>query len=254
MSLSLRKGNVIGMLVSKTNKKYDGKLLRINVDPDEGEPELSFSKDVSIQILPRVDIEGEKYYISAPSGAGKSYFISKWLAMNRKIWRGKNKKTIYIFSRIKHDKQLDKYSDVIRPDLDDLVDDPIEMEELENDIVIYDDIDSVRNKHVKEAVFSQRDDHLVCGRHANLTVICTSHQLMNHNESKRCINESTSVVLFPLAGNVYQLTNFLKSYCGFSKLMIAKIMNLKSRWICIFKTYPMCIVYDHGAFVANLKF
>lgn len=251
MSITLDKGTPIALISNKINKKFDKRIIRLSLD--DGTPELTLSKDSKVQVLPSCDIV-ERIYVSGPSGSGKSYWISKWIQTNRKIFKHNNKKDIYIFSRIKFDKQLDKFKPE-RPDLQDILEYPDDFsgENLENSIVIFDDIDSIRDKHIKEAVYNLQSDLLVCGRHFNITVLCTSHQIMNQNESKRCINESNSVVLFPKSGATMQIKNFLKLYCGFDKHIITKIMKLKSRWVTIRKVYPMCIIHENGAFLANME-
>lgn len=255
MSLSLRKGNVIAMINCKNNKKYDKKLIRIDTNPDlddeNGLNELNFSKECSVQILPSVD-HVERLYLAGSSGSGKSYFVSKWLSMNRKIFRGKQKKDIYIFSRIQFDQQLDKFNP-IRPELESLVEEPITGEELENSIVIFDDIDSISDRVVKQCVYDLQTDLLTTGRHFNITVICTNHMIYNGLETKRTINESTGVVIFPRSGQIYQQKNFLKNYMGFEKNMITKVMKLPSRWIYLRKRYPQCVIYNRGAFIPQLE-
>lgn len=252
MSLNYKKGTPIALIRCKNNKKMDRLIIRVSTDKNDGVDEIILPKDCVLQVLPSVDAS-ERYYISGPTGSGKSYFISKWLGMNRKIFKNKNKKLIYIFSRIKHDQQLDKFNP-IRPELESLIDKPITMEDLNNAICIFDDIDSIKDKNVKNAVFDLRDDLLVCGRHGNVTVICTTHQLMNHNESKRCINESSSCVIYPQSGATYQINNFLKKYCGFSKDLIEYIKSINTRWICIRKLYPLIIIHEHGIIMATKQF
>lgn len=250
MSLNFKNGEAIAIIQSSKNKKLDKKIIKLSANEEnEGVKEIKIDDGV-IQVLPSIDMT-ERYYISGPSGSGKSYFISKWLEMNKKIFKGKNKKELYIFSRINEDKQLDKFKP-IRVILELLPDNPLTAEDLENSICIFDDIDSIKDKIVKRIVFDLRDDFLVCGRHFNITVICTTHQLMNNVESKRPINESTSCVIYPKSGATFQIKNFLKFYCGFDKMMIDKIMKLKSRWVCIRKTYPMTIIYEKGLFLANM--
>jgi hypothetical protein len=251
MSLSFKGGDVIGLINCKDNQKYDKKLIRINTDEDLGADEYEFTNKCKIQVLPSVKMV-ERLYVAGPSGSGKSYFISKWLGANRKIFRNKHKKDIYIFSRIDYDQPLDKFNP-IRPSLDSLIDEPYTGEMLENCIVIFDDIDSISDRGIKQAVYDLQTDLLTTGRHFNITVICTNHMIYNRQETKRTINESTSTVIFPKSGQTYQIKQFLKTYCGFEKLMINKIMGLKSRWVCIRRVYPMCIIHEKGAFLASME-
>jgi hypothetical protein len=251
MSVSLKKGEVVAMINCKDNKKFDKKLIKININEEIGQNEITFPTECKLQVLPSIE-NVERLYVAGPSGSGKSYFVSKWLGANRKIFRNKNKKEIYIFSRIKHDSQLDKFNPN-RPDLESLVDEPMTGEQLENCICIFDDIDSISDRVVKQVVYDLQNDLLTCGRHFNVTVICTNHMIYNNIETKRTINESTSTVIFPRSGQTYQIKMFLKNYCGFERDMIDKIMRLKTRWLCIRKTYPMAIIYEKGVFMARME-
>lgn len=245
MSLSYTKGDPICMIKSK-NKKINKKFIRVSTETD-GVDEITLDPEDTLQILPSVNIV-ERIYLAAPSGAGKSYFISKWLGMNRKIFRNKNKKDIYIFSRINEDSQLDKFNPV-RIDLDEMLEDPLTGEDLEDSICIFDDIDSIYEKDIKNAVYGIQKDLLTTGRHFNITVLTTSHLLTNSNETKYNLNESNTVVVYPRSGQTYQIKRFLKEYCGFETKMINKIMKLNSRWVAIRKTYPITIMHEHGCFM-----
>ncbi len=245
MSLSYRKGTPIAIIKSK-NKKMDKKFIKV-IPGDEGVDEITLNKGDTLQVLPLVE-EVQRLYVAGPSGSGKSYFISKWLGLSRKIWKGKNKREIYIFSRIINDHQLDKFNP-IRPDLEEMIDDPMTGEELQNAIVIFDDIDSIADRDVKNAIYSLQKDLLVCGRHFNVTVICTSHLISNNIETKYCLNESSGVVIFPRSGQTYQIKRYLKEYQGFEKKMINKVMKLPSRWVYIHKSYPQTVIYEGGVFM-----
>jgi hypothetical protein len=247
MSLSYSKGEPIAIIVSK-DKKIDKKIIKLSTD-DDGSKEINIENG-KLQVLPSLDVV-ERLYISGPSGSGKSYFISKWLSMNRKMYKNKNKKDIIILSRIKKDEQLDKFKPE-RPGLEEMLEDPYTGEDLTNEIVIFDDVDSIRDKVVKNAVYNLRNDLLVCGRHFWVTVICTSHIIMDRNESKFCLNEATTIVIFPKSGQTYQIKRLLKEYMGFEKKLINKIMKLPSRWVAMRRIYPITIIHEKGAFVANI--
>ena len=122
MSLSYSNGKPVGMIISK-NKKIDKKLIKVQLT-DEGSEEIKVTEG-KVQVVPSLDVV-ERLYVAGPSGSGKSYFISKWLETNRKIFKRKFKKNIYIFSRIKHDTALDKFG-AERIDLDELQNDPISL-------------------------------------------------------------------------------------------------------------------------------
>lgn len=206
-------------------------------------------KDGKFEALPSKDIV-ERIYVTAPSGAGKSTWISNWLSKSRKLWKKKkDRKDIFIFSRVQQDRPLDKFKPT-RIDIDEeLLADPVQAEDLDDSITIFDDIDTISDAALKKVVTGLRDDLLECGRHYNVRMLMTSHLMMDGMATKKCLNESTSVIFFARGGNTYQIRRFLQLYCGFEKDVINKILALPSRWVMIRKLYPMMVLSERHAFV-----
>ena len=79
-------------------------------------------------------------------------------------------------------------------------------------------------------------------------MLCISHQLLNFKSTKTLLLECNKIVFFPLSGG-YQIRRFLKEYCSFDQQQIKTIMNIKSRWICINKTYPNTIIGENDVYI-----
>ena len=58
-----------------------------------------------------------------------------------------------------------------------------------------------------------------------------------------------SLTVFPKSGSSQQIRYCLKQYYGLNNKQINAILSLPSRWITIYKNYPMCVLYEKGAFV-----
>ena len=103
------------------------------------------------QQLPNFDLEREIGYITAPSGAGKSTYIKNYI----KEWKKKHKDDdIYLFSALRDDESLDEIKPQ-RVKIDEsLLSDPLTVEDFKNSIVIFDDIDVIGDKKVREAVYN----------------------------------------------------------------------------------------------------
>src|SRR5208282_2964244 len=166
--------------------------------------------------IPRVE-KGEKQrdciYICAPSGGGKSTFCRMYLENFKKVFP---KRPVYIFSRVKHDTVLDEMTPKPKRIMinDELVDEPLESTDFDKCCVLFDDIDTIQEKKQKLAVEKLRDDMLQIGRHNEIYLLCTSHQLMNYKSSRTLLNESTAVVFFPKSGSQYHIQRYLKVYAG----------------------------------------
>jgi len=242
MYFSLQKSNDGRKIARIKGGKLDKK--NIYISNTKGVKEIKI-KDGILVPLPNRDII-EKVYISAPSNAGKSTYAGKWLGEYSKMFPDDD---IYLFSSITKDKALDKYNP-LRIILDnDLLNDPIEPKELQNSLVIFDDTDTIRNKKMKNYMEVLRDWLLEQGRHFNIRMLITSHLLSNYNSTRRILNEATSVVVFPRSGSgTYHIKNFLKTYCGFDKDQTKKFLNLPSRWVAVYRSYPQYVIYEKGVY------
>ena len=153
---------------------------------------------------------------------------------------------IYIFSRVKEDKPLDRFKNLERVDLDEFIQNKPQIEEYKDGILIFDDIDTILNKLLVKVLRNFRDDILECGRHYGITCISTSHIIMNFGATRTLINEAQAVVLFPRGSSFQQVKGFLDRYLGFSNYDIDIIKNLPTRWIFIWKEYPKYLIYEKG--------
>lgn len=211
----------------------------------EGKKEVNLKDGVLIP-LPNREIV-EKIYISAPSGAGKSTWAGSYMNEYKKIFKDDD---IYLFSSIKKDKVLDKH-EPIRITLDEeLIQDMIDPSEIPNTLAVFDDVDTIQNARLKNAVCSFRDWLLEQGRHFDIRMLMTSHLLSNYKHTRRILNEATAVVVFPKSGSgTYHIKRFLQMYCGFDKAQIKKFINLPSRWVAIYRSYPQYVIYEKGAYI-----
>lgn len=198
-----------------------------------------------MQKIPNRIVDREVVYISGPSGAGKSTWCSNYIEEYKKVFP---KNEIVLFSRKPEDPALDIHNP-LRIDLDQsIVDDPIDLTELQDSLVIFDDCATINNKKVREAVLNLMEDVLECGRSYHISILATSHQLMNYKETRTLLNEATQVVFFPNAGSQYHVKRFLKVYCGLDRDNIKTIMKLPTRYCMINKSYPNYLLYEFGLF------
>lgn len=195
--------------------------------------------------LPRTD-KRDCYYIAGAEGSGKSFFASKYIKEYQKLFPNKD---FYIFSKVKDDEALDDLEPKRIELDDDIIDDPIEVEELKDSIVLFDDIDTINDKQILETVRNLRDSILEVGRHHNIYILTTAHNMTNNKATKMSLLESSCVVFFPGMGDKYHINRFLKEYVGLDKAQINKIYGLPSRWVMIHKRAPNYVMYEKGVYL-----
>ncbi len=188
--------------------------------------------------------ESSRISVFGPSGVGKSTWTGNFLQQYKKKYK-KNK--IYVFSPVHGDGAFSKVSvEYIKLD-DTLLDDPLEINEFSNSVCVFDDIESINDKKIKEAIEKFRDICLECGRHENITTLCISHIILNGPSTKRMLNESDQVVVFARS-NFNAIKNLCVRYYGFSKddINYLKQIGEKSRWQCIKRSFPTCIISSNN--------
>jgi hypothetical protein len=201
--------------------------------------------DGTLQPLPRTD-KRDCYYIAGAEGSGKSFFASKYI---REFLKMNPDKEFYIFSKVEDDEALDDMEPNRIALNEDLLDDPIDVEELKDSIVLFDDIDTLNDKKLLDNVRNLRDAILEVGRHHNIYILTTAHNMTNNKATKMSLLESSCVVFFPGMGDKYHINRFLKEYVGLDKANIDKIYSLPSRWVMIHKRAPNYVMYEKGCYL-----
>jgi len=232
------------LFVDKENEKKKSVLKQkpiIQVKVDDGKFEQVPNSEVRV------------LYIAGPSGSGKSTYAATYIKKLKKIYPNSD---FILFSRLKSDKVLDELDPHRIQITDELISDPIQVEDIrENSIILFDDIDCINNKKIMDSINRLRTEIMEIGRHKNLQIICTSH-LINGNERKftrTILNEMQSLTIFPKSGSAYQITYALKSYFGLSTKQIRKVLDMNSRWVTLVKVYPQLYLSEHElAFTSTL--
>lgn len=276
---SLKSGKPLAKIEDKNNLRSKGTILYLKSDDDKCCNKCSAKCNDdrkccggcnfccnSLKTFKSIDLDKNQYlfkpiigvlersvsYIAGPSGSGKSSYAAGLMQSFHKIFPEKD---IFVFSRTdaKNDPVFKgiKFNQI---NVDEsLINDPIDITtELSNGaLVLFDDCNTIQNDKLKKIVDSIMNDIMEVGRKLNIWIIITNHLVIpNERKMARTImNEMQNFTFFPKSGTVQQISYCLKTYFGLSKKQIQKIIELDSRWVTIYKNYPMCIVYDHGAFI-----
>jgi hypothetical protein len=172
--------------------------------------QLKIANDAKFQQVPNPKTEREILYITGRSGSGKSTYTRKYLEEYKKKFKDR---PIYMFSALPDDPSLDSIKPK-RIELDEsIISDPIAVEDLKDSVVIFDDIDVLSNKKIRDEVYKILNQVLEIGRHFNITAIVTNHLPTNGKDTRRILNEAHSFTYFPHAATG-RIKYFLVEYFG----------------------------------------
>lgn len=203
----------------------------------------------TLQQIPDKQKERQILYITGASGSGKSYYTYLYCEQYRKLYP---KNPIYLISSINDDSSIDKLKGLKRFDLNPkFIENNFGVEDFKNSMVIFDDTDCITNKILRNKINGLLGLILETGRHFNTSCIYTSHVPSAGLDTKKILNESHSVTIFPKALGGRALKCLLENYLGFDKEQRKKIRTIKSRWITITKSYPMAVLHEKGAYLVN---
>jgi nicotinamide riboside kinase len=250
--------NKVGRPLCKVEKgKYNGYIVSVSdQQPNEEEDNeelikefkrLKIPNDSRFQHMPDTTREREILYITGCSGSGKSTYTRKFIEQLKKA---KKDIPIYLFSALPDDESLDSVKP-LRIQLDEsLIEDPIDIKEFADSVVLFDDIDVIPDKKIREAVYKIMNMGLEIGRHYKINMVITNHLPTNGRDTRRILNEASSFTYFPHSANA-KIKYFLTEYVGVDKKMITYFKKQNTRAVTIFKNYPMCYLCEREVGLLN---
>jgi Cdc6-like AAA superfamily ATPase len=188
------------------------------------------------------------WYVAGQSGSGKSYFARGIAESYKKLYPDRD---VYLISKLNEDETLDK-SKIAKPNrisLDSLVNDPPELDEFKDCLVIFDDFDTL-DKPYDKVVHKLIEDLCIMGRHTNTSMLILSHYLTNYKKTRLILGEANFLVVYPLATSFKALKYVCEHYGGLDKEQIHQMKKL-GRWVMIHKNYPVYVLSAHSAFMPH---
>ena len=230
--------------------RKDGKIKKDKVisiaSPSESSKEtdeIVLEGNQEFQLMPRQDKDRQVLFISGIQGSGKSYFIKNYIEAFRKIHKHQ---PIYFFSALDSDKTLETVEKEFKrvPIDESWIQEPLSLTEFEEVkknfggcLVIFDDVDSISNKKISDAVYTLLKNIVNVGRHMNISLIYTSHMPSDKNKTRDILNSSDCIVLFP--ASITRSTKYvLKEYFDIDDKELKELKKIRSRWLIITRNIP----------------
>lgn len=188
--------------------------------------------------------------ILGKSGIGKSTYANN-LAIEYHSYYPKN--SILLFTDNPSSELKVKGADVKRVIIDEenFINDPIGLEEISNSFCVFDDIDAMNDKILKEALFKFLNKVLQYGRHHNISLAITMHKLVNGKDSTIMLDEAHSITYFPQFVSPMASKYLLENYVGINQYQINYIRKSGAYWATLYKDGRIFCMTDKMLFDVN---
>lgn len=230
--------------------RLDKKIVSVdtNENANKNYKAIELNENAEFQQIPNKQTEREILYITGPSGSGKSTYTYNYCKEYKKLFKNNE---IYLLSALTEDESLDKIKPKRIKIDEQLITDPLEVSLFENSLVIFDDIDVIGDKKIREAVYILLNQVLEVGRHFHISCIITNHLPTNGKDTRRVLNEAHSITYFPHSGNHRGIKYLLENYLGVDKKTMIKAKKLRSRWATVFKNYPQIMMTQRNIWLLS---
>ena len=230
----------VPVAIVKNSKKYAKTLFSVSKDEEiNGFNKLELEEPkASFQVIPNFNAERSTVFIAGTSGSGKSYWASEYMKQYHQIYPDH---PIYLITEAIDADPAFKDLKLKKVNLNGILDDPIDWNEFESCLVVFDDCDAISGK-LYRYIYELRDKLLKNSRKKNVSVITTSHSFTG-KDLQSVLNESQVIVFFPSNFN-RSLVYLLDKYIGLVKEGVKEVRNSKSRWIAYIKTFPNILVSE----------
>ena len=230
-----------------------------NIDPladvtvDDEKKKENIGDSLTGHFFPSIELATDRVLVTGPSGSGKTTFSAEMILHYINLYP---ERKVFIISSLHEDDTLtlleDSYPEsFIRFDLNEMFNDSqneIDPESLADSLVFFDDVDTLMDAHIRQAVLVFRDFLLEQHRHFGIYLLVTTHLMTNFRETRRLLNEARKVVVFPGSGADFHILNFLTKFVGMgmrtAKNIVNKIDN-ESRWTLVSKTSPLYMITEN---------
>jgi len=121
---------------------------------------------------------------------------------------------------------------------------PAKIDKLANSASVFDDIDVIADKKIRDAVYTILSQALEIGLRFKITLVVTDHLPTNGKDMRRVLNEAHTIAYFPRSADALN-KHLLAPYVGLNNKHIQYLKKLSTRAVAIFKNYPGVYMSEH---------
>lgn len=251
MSFSLTTGKEGRKIFYVKGGRDDKKVFKLTEVAPNVQPIRQYETFGDIHIIPDDPTGRFTCFISGPAGAGKSYICAQIASDYKKMYP---QNTLFLVSPKRDDKIMKLNPKILAINEENFINDPITLEELaeENDkhepkgcLLICDDFEGIESQFLK-GVRELIGRVLMVGRSYKISIIIISHIFNDYRNTTVIHNECNCIIFFPKAGSDHPIKAFLEKHVSMGKNEIKDILSVPSRYVCLFKSYPMFYTTQHS--------
>lgn len=194
----------------------------------------------------------EVWFVTGPSGSGKSYWIRSYVKNYIKMFPGN---AVYLLSSMPTDETLDAVNEIKRLDIDKIVTTPPrDIKTFKNTLVIIDDAEAWDKDKIKsDAILALQDMIASQGRQHGTSLIRAAHRSTDYNRTRLLFQEINGIVIYPQERRAHsQYMRALTVYMGFGKKEAMALLRTSTRWLQIHHSYPEYILSSNMVWIPSV--
>lgn len=194
----------------------------------------------------------EVWFVTGPSGSGKSYWIRSYVRNYIKMFPGNS---VYLLSSMPSDETLDAVNEIKRLDIDKIVTTPPkDIKTFKNTLVIIDDAEAWDKDKIKsDAVLALQDMIASQGRQQSTSLIRAAHRSTDYNRTRLLFQEINGIVIYPQERRAHsQYMRALTVYMGYGKKEALALLRMSTRWLQIHHSFPEYILSSNQVWIPSV--
>ena len=185
--------------------------------------------------------QSDVIYSGSGRGSGKSTFAYNWGEKIRETLDLDESDIYIVVKSRKSDPAFQEWSDVNYVYADELLENPLDIDEITQDerpkIFIFDDVNNPQSDKIKRAIIKAEHDLIENGRKSSIYVIILAHKFCSGKDTMNILTEATYLLYFPKVQSK-DLKYCLETYYDLSKDTVNELNKTTSRWILLHNQYP----------------